>query len=98
MAAVALDQDADEALHGAENGAVEHHRAALLAVGVDIERIEAFRQVEVDLVGAALPFAADRILQDVFELGPIERAFARIDAGFDLAAELCLRCVPEPST
>ena len=86
MAGIALDQDADEALHRAQNGAVQHHRRCFSPSAVDIERVEPLRQVEVDLGGAALPFAADRILQHVLELRPVERAFARIDTGLDLAA------------
>ena len=56
------------------------------AVVVDVEGAEPLRQVEVDLGGAALPVAADGVAQHVFELRPVERAFARIDAGLDAAA------------
>ena len=83
-----LEQDAGEALHRAEDGAVDHHRRLLLAVGVDVERAEPLRQVEVDLDGAALPVAADGVAQHVLELGAVEGALARIDAGLDLAAGL----------
>ncbi len=55
---------------------------------VDVERAEALRQVEVDLRGAALPVAPDRVAQHVFELRPVERAFAGIDAGLDAPAGL----------
>jgi hypothetical protein len=55
---------------------------------VDIEGAEAFRQVEVDLRGAALPVAADGVAQHIFELRPVERALARIDLGLDAVAGL----------
>ena len=86
LPAIVLDQDADEALHRAADRAMHHHRRLLRTVGVDVERAEALRQVEVDLRGAALPVAADRIAQHIFELRPVERAFARIDLGPDVVA------------
>ena len=67
---------------------MDHHRRLLLAVGVDVERAEPLRQVEVDLDGAALPVAADGVAQHVLELGAVEGALARVDAGLDLAARL----------
>ena len=83
-----LDQDAEEALHRAADGAVHHDRLLLLPVLVDIEGAEPLRQVEVDLRRAALPFAADGVAQDIFELRPVEGALARVDAGLDAAAGL----------
>src|SRR3712207_8349980 len=50
---VLLDQDAEEALEGAEDGAVEHHRAAAAAVLGGVEGVQAFGQDEVHLEGAA---------------------------------------------
>ena len=90
VAGVVLDQDAGEALHRAADRAMHHHRRLLGAVGVDIERAEPLRQVEVDLRGAALPVAADRVAQHIFELRPVERAFARVDLGLDAVAALGL--------
>ena len=66
----------------------DHHRRAALAVGVDVERAEPSRQIEVHLRGAALPVAADGIPEDILELGAIERALARVDAGLHLATGL----------
>jgi hypothetical protein len=60
-------------------------------IGVDVEGAEALRQVEVDLRRAALPVAADGVAQHIFELRPVERALARIDAGLDAAAGLRAR-------
>ena len=74
-----LDQNPDEALERAEHGAVEHHRRHLVRVLVDIEGAEPPRHVEIDLHGAALPVAADGVAQHVFELGPVEGAFALVE-------------------
>src|SRR4051812_5321595 len=72
-----LDQDADESLERAENGAVQHERMMLLAIGTDVGGIEPLWHLRVELQSAALPGAADRVLQMEFELGTIESAFAR---------------------
>src|SRR3954462_10147825 len=83
-----LDQDAGEALERAADRAMHHDGLLLLAIGIDVERAESFRQIEVDLRGAALLVAPDRVAQNVFELRPIERAFARVDADLDAIAGL----------
>ena len=85
-----LDQDADETLHRAADRAVHHDGHLLRPVGVDVERAKTFRQVEVDLRGAALPVAADGVAQHIFELRAVERAFAGIDRGLDAVVALCL--------
>jgi hypothetical protein len=58
-----LDQDADEPLAGAEDGPVDHVRRVLGTVLAGIGELEPVRHVHVDLDGAALPLAADRVLQ-----------------------------------
>src|SRR5262245_2991499 len=88
MPGAVLEQDAGEALERAEDGAVDHHGGLFVAVGVDVEGGEPSRQIEIHLGGAALPVATDGIAQHVFELGSIEGALARIDAGLDLATGL----------
>ena len=70
----------------AEDGAVDHHRRLLPAVGVDVEDAEPLRQVEIHLDRPALPVAADGVAQHVLELRAVEGALAGIDAGLDLAA------------
>src|SRR3546814_16808108 len=55
-----LDQDADEALVGAEDRAVEHHRAVALAILAHIGSVEAFGHHAVGLDRPALPRPADR--------------------------------------
>src|SRR6266481_3697462 len=83
VARIVFDQDADKALHRAADRTVHHDRHFLRAVGIYVERAESFRQVEVDLRGAALPVAADGIAQHIFDLRSVERAFAGIDRGLD---------------
>ena len=94
-----LEQNADEAFERAEHGAVQHHRRDLVRVIVDIKRAQSPRQVEIDLHGTALPVAADRIAQDVFELRPVERAFSLIDGPrapgcLERREQRCLRLLP----
>ena len=72
-----LDQYADEAFIGAEDRAVEHHRAVALAILAHVGCIEAFGHDAVGLDRAALPRPADRVGQVEFELWCIEGAFAR---------------------
>lgn len=57
---------------------------------VDVEGTEALRQVEVDLRRAALPFTADGVLERIFELGTVECALTRQNAGLDASFGLCL--------
>ena len=71
-----FDQDADEALESAQNGAVEHHRAVLLSVLPDVGGVEPFRQDIVELDRSALPRPADCVSQMELKLGRIERTFA----------------------
>ncbi len=85
---VMLEQDADETFHRAADRPVDHRRRLLLSVMVDIERTEALRQVEIDLGGAALPVAPDRIAQHILEFGTVEGALPRIDASLDAAVRL----------
>src|ERR1700712_1924162 len=90
MAGEGLDQDAKEPLHRPADGTMDHHRLRLLRMLVDIEGTEAFRQIEVDLGRAALPFPSDRVAKRILELRTIERTFAGQDAGLDAIARLRL--------
>ena len=76
-----LDQHADEALQRAEDRPVQHDRPVLLAVLADIGRVQPLGQHEVELQGAALPVAADRVAQDELELGAVEGALAGVELG-----------------
>jgi hypothetical protein len=79
MAAVVLDENADEALERAEHSTVEHHRRHLVRVLVNIEGAETTGHVEIDPHGAALPVATYGVAQHVFELWPIESALALVE-------------------
>ncbi len=48
-AGVVLDEDGHEALDGAEDGAMDHHRPLQAAVFGRVMQVEALRQVEVEL-------------------------------------------------
>ena len=75
---IMLDQDADEALHRAEDRAVQHDRDVARAVLADIGGAEPLGHVEIELQGAALPVAAERVAQMEFELRPVKGALAGV--------------------
>src|SRR5215472_19173182 len=79
MAGIVLDQDAEKTLDAPEQRAMDHDRRMLCAVLADIEGTEALGKIEIELHGAALPLAADRISERVFELRAIKRALAGIE-------------------
>ena len=75
-AGVVLNQHAEEALHRAEQCAVDHQRAVARAVGCHVFEFEPLRQVEVELHGRELPGAANGINQLDINLGPVENRLA----------------------
>ena len=79
LAGEMLDQDADEALDGAEAHAMQHDRSLLLAVGVGVLEVEIQRHLEVELHRAALPRATQRIVQMEVDFGTVEGAIALVD-------------------
>jgi hypothetical protein len=56
---VLFDQNPDETLQAAHDGAVQHHRAVAAAVSVTYSASRRSGIVEIDLHRAALPLAAD---------------------------------------
>src|SRR4029077_17926850 len=74
-----LDQYAEQARDRADDRAVEHDRGVPRVVIAYVFGAEASRHAEVDLHGAALPDAADAVLQRVLDLRAVERAPARRD-------------------
>ena len=56
---------------------------ALVAVVVDVVRAQPAGKIQVDLPGAALPVAADGVLQDELELRSVESALALVQREFD---------------
>ena len=100
LAGVVLEQDPDEALEGAEQRAVDHHRAVVLVVGARVGEVEALGQVVVGLHRADLPRAAERVGHVQVDLGRVERALALGDLVVDAPlgqrlGELALGVVPE---
>ena len=78
-AGIVLGEDADEALDRAEDNAVNHDRAMLLAVRTGVFKLEALGQLHIELDGAALPCSAERIGQMEVELRSVECAVALVD-------------------
>ncbi len=74
-----LDQDRDEPLEAAEDGAVDHDRPVLGVVCADVLQVEALGRGVVELDRAALPLAAERVRDVEVDLRPVERAVAGVD-------------------
>src|SRR5690606_20620096 len=85
-AAVVLDQPADEALHRAEQRAVDHDRPVRPVVRADVLELEALGQVEVELERGALPLSAERVDEHDVDLRAVERAAAFVDLVVHAAA------------
>src|SRR5690606_22513409 len=83
MPGIVFNQYAEEPLQRPGNGAVHHYRLLLFRIRTDVEGAEALRQVEVNLSRTALPFAANGVLQGVFEFRAVESALALTDADLD---------------
>ena len=71
-----FDQNPDEAFERAERRAVNHDRATRRVVRTRVGQIEAFRQVEIDLHGAELPAATERIFHDKVDFRSVKCRFA----------------------
>ena len=71
-----FDENANKALIGAKNGAVEHDGAVFFAIFTHIAGIQPLRKHAVGLNGAHLPRAADGVRQVPLKFGGIESAFA----------------------
>ena len=77
-----LDDNAYETLQRTQDGPVQHHRRLFFAVVVHVLGAQPARHGEVRLYGAALPYAADAVLQGKIDLGPVECAFTRLQFPF----------------
>src|ERR1035437_3633818 len=73
---IVLDEDAEEALDRAEEGAVDHHGLMTLAVFAHVLKLEAGGQVEVELHGGKLPEAAENIDEFYVDFWAVEGSFA----------------------
>ena len=74
-----LGQDADEALDGAEDHAVDHDGTMLLAVSAGVGQVETLGQVHIQLDGTALPGTAQAVGEVEVDLGAVESAVAFVD-------------------
>ena len=74
---VVLDQHADEALHRADDGPVQHDRTAAAVVLGHIFGVQALGHHRVVLNGAHLPGPADGVLQVILDFRAVEGALAR---------------------
>src|ERR1039457_897695 len=77
VAARVLDEDAEETLERAEDGAMEDHRAVFDAILRDVVQVEELRQVEVALDGAELPRSSKGVVYTEVDLRSVERTVAR---------------------
>jgi len=89
-ARVVLDEDAEEALDGAEERAVDHVGLVLLAVRPHVGEVEALGQVEVELDGSELPGAPEGVLDLHVDLRAVERAAALVDLPSTVENKLCM--------
>src|SRR6266852_2860910 len=76
-AGLVLDENADEALHRADDRPMQHDRYLARIVFGDVLRTEQTRHGKIHLHGAALPGATDAVFQMVFDLGAVEGALSR---------------------
>ena len=73
---VMLDQNAEEAFHGAEQRAVHHKRLVLRAVLGDVLQAKTRGQIEIKLHGGELPGTADGVNQLDVDFRAVECRFA----------------------
>ena len=74
-----FDHDTYEALHGSEDGTVNHDRLLQCSVLCGVLHVEVQRQLEVKLDRAHLPFSSQRVLHLQVNLRAVESTVAFID-------------------
>src|ERR1700687_2003809 len=74
-AGVMLDQDAEEALDGSEQGAMDHQGLMAGAVFADIFKGKTRGKIEIELNGGELPGTADGVDELDVDLGAVEGGF-----------------------
>ena len=79
IAGVVLGHDPEKPLQRTEDGAVDHDRPLLAAVGGDVVELEPFRQVEIQLDRGALPHPADGVFDLEVDFRSVEGTAAFID-------------------
>src|SRR2546422_9185873 len=80
-----LDQEADDPLQRAENGAVDHHGAVRLVVRAGVLEPEPLGLLVVELDRGSLPFPPDGVVELDVDLRAVERAAALVEAVGDAA-------------
>ncbi len=94
---IMLDKQPEEALPGPQQGTVHHVGAVLQPIRPDIDHVEPFREVEVELDGCHLPLAAQGISYLEVNLGAVESAAAFVNSkGQPLRLDYlpqCFRCL-----
>ena len=76
-----FEKDGGKALDAAERSTVNHDRAFLGAIGVDILKLEALGEIVVHLDGTKLPLAAEGILNHEIKFWSVEGCFAVLYLG-----------------
>jgi hypothetical protein len=71
-----LDQHAKKSLDRSEERAMHHHRLMALAVFAHVLKLEARRQIEVELHRRKLPQASENVDELDVDLRAVERGFA----------------------
>ena len=86
MTRVMLEQDAEEALDGSEQRAMNHDRLLLRAGVIDEVQVETLRKLEIDLDRRHLPCAADGVARLHGDLRSVEGAATLVEHEFEVAA------------
>ena len=72
-------QDTDKPFDASEHNPVDHHRTVFFTVLAGVGQVEPLGHLEVELDGAALPGASDRVLEVEVDLRPVEGAVPFVD-------------------
>ena len=86
-----LEQDPDEALVGAHQRPVDHHRPVLGVVRAGVGQTESLREVVVELNGSQLPRASERVGHVHVDLRPVEGTVALVEVVLELLARESLQ-------
>ena len=71
-----FDEHAAKPLHGAERGAMNHHRPVKFAISTFVGQVEPLGKVVIHLNGAKLPFSADHVFDHKVNFWTVKRGFA----------------------
>ena len=91
LALEVLQQDGEGALHGSQNGTVDHHRALHGSLSALVAQVEADGELEVQLDGGGLVDTAKAVQHLDIDLGAVEGSVAGVDLPVTGADELVQR-------